>query len=116
MIHILLDSIRQLVAPRHILHNDILVLDTRFPQLLPCALEQRVNNLGVPSCVDDANAQSRACSCRVSMEFLRAGEGCSGGGGGVGIGMRELRTIVCLWRAGTFEGCHSKIPYISEYM
>lgn len=39
MIHILLNGIRQLVAPRYILHNDILVLDTRFPQLLPCALE-----------------------------------------------------------------------------
>ena len=75
MIHILLNSIRQLVAPRHILHNDILVLDARFPQLLPCALEQRVNNLGVPSCVDDADAQAGAIVMLRSWTLERRHDG-----------------------------------------
>lgn len=56
--HALLNSIRQLIAPRHALDRDVLVLDARGTQRLLGAGEQRVNDLGVPSRVHDADAQS----------------------------------------------------------
>jgi hypothetical protein len=55
---ILLDSIRQLIASRHALHDYVLVLDTGFLQLLLCTFEQRIDNFGVPPRVDDADAES----------------------------------------------------------
>ena len=75
MSDILLDSIGQLVAPWHTLDDYVLILDSGFLQLPLCALEQRIDNLRVPACVDNAVAKCGAC--------IASSQSHSCGGGGV---------------------------------
>jgi hypothetical protein len=72
---VLLDRIGQLVAPWHALDDYVLILDSGFLQLPLCALEQRIDDLGVPACVDNADAKCGAC--------MTSSESHSCGGGGV---------------------------------
>jgi hypothetical protein len=54
--YIPLHGIRQLVAPRYSLHNNVLIFDTSSLQRLLRTIKECVDDFGVPSGVDNANA------------------------------------------------------------
>jgi len=46
----------QLVAARHCLHHDVLLFDAGLHECLLCAFNQRVDDLGIPPRVHDADS------------------------------------------------------------
>lgn len=51
---------RQLIGSRAALHDDVSLLDAASKKLLLCATNKRLNDRGVPSGMDDGDAQARA--------------------------------------------------------
>jgi hypothetical protein len=67
---VLLNSIWQFVASWYALDHYVLLLDARIFQSLLCAIKQRVDDLCVPPCMDDADAQLRTYTSCVNESFM----------------------------------------------
>lgn len=60
ILHVPLDSNGQFPRAWHRLDDNVVLVDAAGQELSLCALEQRVNDLGVPAGVHDADAQAGA--------------------------------------------------------
>jgi hypothetical protein len=59
-VDVLLHSIRQLVAPRNALQDNVLIPNARGLERLLRSVEQRIDDLRVPARMYDTNPQTRS--------------------------------------------------------
>lgn len=55
-----LDCIRKLVASWNALDDDVFLLDTGIEQFPLCSIDESIDDLYIPSCVNNADAKGRA--------------------------------------------------------